>query len=193
MSSLRERGGNLWRSDDGAERAAVPDSFRHRDDVGNHALRFETPIMRASPPKPGLHFIGDADPTGVAHVLVSMFEITIGKNDATADTLDRFGDERSDLAGRRVIDEILHVRGIFSPSIGIIPSPGDSLRIGCYGVMNAIAVWYIKFPRAMRSEAHRQSVSAVVPISQSDGVVVSRVNTRHEQGQIVCFRARVYT
>src|SRR5438067_12041299 len=58
--------------------------------------------------------------------------------------------------------------------------------------MNAKAVWYIKFPCAMRSESHRQSVSAVVPISQSNDIVVSRVNTRHEQRQIVCFRARVY-
>src|SRR5437762_9022174 len=123
MSSLRERGRDLRRGDNRAERATVPDPFGHRHDVGNHTLRFETPIMRASPPKPGLHFIGDADPTGVAHMLVSVFEITIGKNDATADTLDRFGDERSDLAGRCVIDEILHVRSIFSPSIGIIPSP----------------------------------------------------------------------
>ena len=44
--------------------------------------------MRAGPAETGLHFISDADPAGAANMLVSMLEITIGKNDATADTLD---------------------------------------------------------------------------------------------------------
>ena len=44
--------------------------------------------MRAGAAEARLHFIGDAQAARGPHVLVNVFEITIGKNDAAADTLD---------------------------------------------------------------------------------------------------------
>ena len=60
MSSLRKGGRYLRRGDDRTDRAAVPDPFGHRYNVGNHALGLEAPIMRARPAKTALHFVGDA-------------------------------------------------------------------------------------------------------------------------------------
>ena len=74
MNPLRERCGDLRRGHDRGERAAVADAFRHGDDVGNDALRFETPVMRAGAAEAGLHFIRDADAAGGAHVLVGVLE-----------------------------------------------------------------------------------------------------------------------
>ena len=87
MSSLRERSGDFRRRNHRAERTTVPDSFRHRHDVWNHALRFESPVMRTSPTETGLHFIGDANAAGGADMFVSVLEIIVGKNNATADAL----------------------------------------------------------------------------------------------------------
>ena len=65
---------------------------------GIDALRFESPVMRAGAAEAGLHFIGDADAAGRAHMFVSVLEIAVGKNNAAAHALDRFGDERRDLS-----------------------------------------------------------------------------------------------
>ena len=82
VNSLRERRRDLRRGDDRGERTAVADAFRHRDDVGNDALRFEAPVMRARAAEAGLHFIRDANAAGRAHVFVSVLEITVRENDA---------------------------------------------------------------------------------------------------------------
>ena len=104
-SALRD----LRCGDDSAERRAVPDPFRHANDVGNNILRFETPIVRARPAETGLHFIRDADAAGGAHVFVNVLEVAIWKNHAATDTLNRFRDEAGNLTGRGVVDQALHV------------------------------------------------------------------------------------
>ena len=62
----------MRRGDHRGERAAVADALGHRDDVGNHALRFEAPEMRARAAKAGLHFVGDAHAAGRADVFVDV-------------------------------------------------------------------------------------------------------------------------
>ena len=76
----------------------LPMPLAMRDDVGNHALRFEAPVMRAGAAEAGLHFVRDADAARGAHVFVGVLEIAVGKNDAAADALDRFRDEARDLS-----------------------------------------------------------------------------------------------
>ncbi len=44
--------------------------------------------MTAGAAKAGLNFIGDAQTAGSAHVLVSVFQIAVGKDNASADALD---------------------------------------------------------------------------------------------------------
>ena len=92
MNPLRQRLRDLRRGDDGGERRAVADALGHGDDVGNHALRFEAPVVRARAAEAGLHFIGDAHAAGGAHVLVGVLQIAVGENDEAADALDRLGE-----------------------------------------------------------------------------------------------------
>src|ERR1043166_3366453 len=87
VRALRERGGDVRCCNDRAERATVPDSFRHCHDVGNYVLRFESPVMRAGPTESGLDFISDADSAGGSDMFVSMFQVSIGKNNAAAHAL----------------------------------------------------------------------------------------------------------
>ena len=70
-----------------------------RDDVGNHALGLEAPVMRAGAAEAGLHFVGDANTAGGTHVFIGLFQITVGKYDEAADALDGFGDEAGILPG----------------------------------------------------------------------------------------------
>ena len=54
--------------------------------------------MRAGAAEAGLHFIGDADAAGGAHVFVGVLQIAIREHNAAADALDRLGDKAGDLA-----------------------------------------------------------------------------------------------
>ncbi len=84
-----------------------------------------------------------------------MFQITIRKNDAAADALNRFSDERSNLTGRGEIDQVLHVGRVFFSRIDIVASPQSSVRIGRDSVMDAETVRHIKFPAAIAGRSHR--------------------------------------
>ena len=71
--------GDLRRGHNRGERAAVADAFGHGDDVGNDALRFESPEMRAGAAEAGLHFVGDANAARGADMFVSVLEIAVAE------------------------------------------------------------------------------------------------------------------
>src|SRR5215813_14125698 len=58
-------------------------------------------------------------------------------------------------------------------------------------MMHTEAMRDIELPGAMRSESHAGSVAAVVRISQRNQIVVAGVSARHEQREIVGFRAGI--
>ena len=103
--------------------------FRHRDDVGNHALRFKAPEMRAGAAEAGLHFVGDAHAAGGADVFVSVLEIAVRKYHEAADALDGFGDEAGDLARRGEVDHLLHVVRVFLAGVRIVVAERSAIRI----------------------------------------------------------------
>ena len=68
--------------------------------------------------EPGLHFVRDANAAGRAHMGVGVLQVFVRENHAAADALDRLGDEGGDLTGRRVLDQVLDIGGVFLPASG---------------------------------------------------------------------------
>src|SRR6266404_1524496 len=58
--SLRERRGNFRSRHNRTHWTTVTNSLRHRHDVGNNILGFESPIVTAGAAETRLHFVGDA-------------------------------------------------------------------------------------------------------------------------------------
>src|ERR1700719_1938689 len=128
--------------------------------------------------KPRLDFIRDAKATGGANVLVNVLQISVRKNNAASDTLNRFGNESSDLPWRCEIDQVFHVVRIFLSSIGVVASPQATVRIGRDRMMNAKAVRHVEFPCPVCGQTHRQGAAAMVCVTQRDDVVITGVSTR---------------
>ncbi|HEY0990256.1 MAG TPA: hypothetical protein VGD80_24560, partial [Kofleriaceae bacterium] len=97
----------------------VAERLAHHDDVGDHALRFERPPVRADPAEPGLDLVGDAHAAGSAHRLVDPGEIAVGEHALAADARTRLGDEAGERAAacadRR--DGARRVGGIARPGV----------------------------------------------------------------------------
>src|ERR1700686_3198203 len=53
------------------------------------------------------------------------------------------------------------------------------------------AVWHVELPGVVRSECQTDGVTSMIPIAQRDDVEVTGERARHENGQVVRFRARV--
>ncbi len=70
LHAIVEGGRDFGSGDDGSERESVADRLSQDEDIGNYALGFETPEMRAQAAKTDLHFIGNAHRTGGAHLFV---------------------------------------------------------------------------------------------------------------------------
>src|ERR1041385_4645715 len=143
MNAIGQDLGDFWGSHHRAERAPVADSLGHRDDVGDDALRFKTPEMGSRPAEASLDFIRNADAASGADVLIDMFQITIGKHHHAADTLDGFGNKTRYLSRRSEVNQLLHIRGVFFSSVGIISTVRSAIRVGCEGVMETEAVRHI--------------------------------------------------
>jgi hypothetical protein len=69
-------GGDFWSGDDCGERKSVADWFSEYDDIGNDALRFESPKVRAKAAEADLHFVRNAYSACGANVFVSFNEIS---------------------------------------------------------------------------------------------------------------------
>ena len=96
--AIVEAGGDFRSGDDGSEREGISDGLAEHHDVGDDVLRFESPEVRAEAAEADLHFVGDADATGRADVLVGFGEIAGRKNNLAGDAGERFGDVRGDSA-----------------------------------------------------------------------------------------------
>ena len=93
------------------ERHAVADSLRHRDEVGHDVEVLESPVVIARASEAGLHFVGDAETAVLARDLVRFAQVIPRAVRRAADSLNRLGDERRDLARRRVANEFADVVG----------------------------------------------------------------------------------
>ena len=73
--------------------------------------------------------------------------------------------------------------------VRIVASPCSAIRIGRDRVVHAEAMRDVELPGAVRRESHPGGVAAVVRISKRNDIVVARVGARHQQREIVGFRA----
>ena len=90
-----------------------------------------------------------------------------------------------------MVDQTSDVGRVICSGVRIVAPPRSAIRIGRDGVMHAEAVRHIELPGAVRCESHARGVAAVVRISKRNDVVVPGVSARHEQREIVRFRAGV--
>src|SRR6266403_5106243 len=68
------------------------------DDVRDDARSFKAPKMCADAAVAGLHFIGNANAAGLAHSLIHLREIAIGKNNLAANAGQGFANEARERA-----------------------------------------------------------------------------------------------
>ena len=78
-----------------------------------HIVCFKAPEIRPQPPETGLHFVRNAEPAVGPYDVIHDLEVLRRGIDDAAGPLNRLGDERGDLAGCLVGDELLHVAGTF--------------------------------------------------------------------------------
>ena len=191
VSFLRHDRGDFRRGDDRGEWSAVADALGQRDDVGDDALRLEAPEMRAGAAEAGLDFVGDAETAGGAHVFVGVLEVALGEFDEAAHALDGLGEERGDFSGRRIVDEIFDIVGVFHAGLGVAVAEVSAVRIRSDRVVDAGGMGRIEFPDTVGGKAHRGGAAAVVAIAERDGVVVAGGEARHEQCEVVGLGAGV--
>jgi len=84
-----EGSSDFRRGDDRGKWEGIADGFPEDDDIGNDALRFETPEMRAEACETDLHFIGDANAARGTNVLVDFGQIVGRENDLAPDAGER--------------------------------------------------------------------------------------------------------
>ncbi len=190
MDAGGEGAGDLGGGDDGGERAAVADALGHGHDVGDDALGFETPVVRAGAAKAGLHLVGHAETAGGAGVGVGALKVTVREDDGAADALDGLGEEGGDAAAGAELDEVLHIVGVASAGVGVA-GVGAAVAVGHERVVHAEAARDVVFPGVMGGEAHGGLAAAVVGVAQGEHVVVAGVGARHEQGEVVGLGAGV--
>src|ERR1051325_3138751 len=87
------------------------------------------PLLAGASPS-GLDFIGDEEPAVFACDLGGALEIAGRRNDEAADTQDRLGHKRRDLAGGRRHDDILYVIGAGEPAVWIAELERAAIAVG---------------------------------------------------------------
>ena len=102
--------------------------------------------MRSRPPETGLHFIRDAHAASRARMFIRVLKITIGEHHYSAHALDGFRDKSGDPARRGKLDQLLHVRRVLFPRVGIVAAPSAAIRVGRCRVMRAETVRDIELP-----------------------------------------------
>src|SRR5260370_31396283 len=120
-----ERIGDFRRGDNRRQRKRIANRFAKHNDIGNHALRFESPEMRSKTPESDLYFVGDTNRACSAHVTVNLREIIRRKNDLAADARQRFCDigchstsvSARPLQDLRTLPPIFHTPSFSSPAI----------------------------------------------------------------------------
>src|SRR6185503_16593155 len=93
LHAVVEARGNLARGDDRAERIAIRNRFPQHDDVGDDALGFEGPEVRAEAPEARLHLIGNAHTAGAPHRGVRVCKVPGRRDDLAADARTRLSQE----------------------------------------------------------------------------------------------------
>mmetsp|Transcript_15351 Transcript_15351/g.29618 ORF Transcript_15351/g.29618 Transcript_15351/m.29618 type:complete len:377 (+) Transcript_15351:346-1476(+) len=180
-------GRNLRRGRNSRQGKAVSDSFRHGDDVRLHSVCLEAPVVGAGPSEPRLHLVGDAQAPVILDVLVDMRQVTVSENNCSTNTLDGLREESSTASAGSRLQHVFH---IFSVCGAVVTKP-PPVRVRVHHVVDAKALRHRILPSRVRRQAHGSEGHSVVAVSQCYHVIVTRVKPRHQDSQVVRFRARV--
>ena len=167
VDPLGQRLGDLPARRHRRERPAVADALGHGHDVGDDAEVLEAPVVVAGAAEAGLHLVGDAEPAVLAHDGVRLTQVVRRAVRRAADALDRLGDERGDLARRRVADQVADVLGALVRDLLGRAAERAAVRIGVDRVMDAEVGLLRELPGVVRRERHRGRRAAVVAVAHA--------------------------
>ena len=94
-----------------------------------------------------------------------------------------------DLSGCAALDQIFDIVRIFAASFPVIAAMGSPVGVWQRRMMHPEGVRNVELPGVLRGEPHRRLASSMVTVPKSNEVIVSGECSRHEAGQVVCFRA----
>mmetsp|Transcript_841 Transcript_841/g.2617 ORF Transcript_841/g.2617 Transcript_841/m.2617 type:complete len:380 (+) Transcript_841:217-1356(+) len=188
VDPLLKRGRDLPRGRHSGQRQPIPDSLRHGHDVRRHAVGLEAPVVRPGPAKACLDLIRDADAPVVPDVLVRSLEVAVGEDNGTAHSLNRLREEGSNPPARRRLKHILHVLGV---GLAVVAKPA-AVRVRVERVVDAKALGHRVLPGGVCCEPHGAEGHSVVAVPQRDHVVVTGVEPRHQDRQVVGLRPGVH-
>src|SRR6266404_4922311 len=112
------------RSDHGAEWMTIADRFAQHDDVRHNIVTFKTPEVFADAAIARLHFIRNANATGLAHRCIHLGEIAGRKNNLSRDARKRLGNEsrHGDTPAPQTADDLKDMIRIFFRGEWIVAS-----------------------------------------------------------------------
>src|ERR1700733_720903 len=115
-----EAGRDRARCDDGPERVAVGDRLTEDDNVRRDVVRFKSPEVRADPPEPGLHLVGDREAAPLPHETIDLGEKPRWQEDLAADARTGFGQVAAEPMPLAVeaLEERADLRGIGRTGVG---------------------------------------------------------------------------
>ena len=107
--------GNLRGCDHSCHGESISNPLGHGDNVRDHIMALEAPVVVSSPPKPSLDLIRDAHSSQLPHPLKGPLEVTPGILDRAPHTLDRLSKEASNTFpfGQGISDQLFKLIQIF--------------------------------------------------------------------------------
>ncbi len=186
--------GNGPRGNDCRQRVAVADGFAHSDDVGNDALGFKSPEMRAGSAKSRLHLIRNADASRRPDQPVRGLEIPGRQHDLPAAADHRFAEESSRAFAflPELVQNRLNMGSECWPRLRIaIPVQAPvRIRNGQHVRMRrgSFAAGSVEF---IRTHVHASVGVAVVANFHHEHIFLRRVGFGQPEGQFVGFAAGI--
>ena len=150
--------------------------------------------MRADAAKAGLHFVGDADAAGRAHVAEGRGHVRVGKDDLPATAHERFTDEGGDPApvGFDLLYGLRHVAGECASAGGAVAKIRAAVGVGhdhfLYEGWATLAAGAVVLVGAHFDERLRMAVIGYV---QRDDILAPGGGACQPQGQVVGLAAGV--
>ncbi len=193
--SIIETCGDFRSGDDCSKREGIADRFAEHHDVRNDSLRLESPEVRAEAAKADLHFIGDADATCGANVLVGFREISGRKNNLTGDARHSLGDVRSRAAAfsAHSLQQQRDVLRVVCSRCGIIPPVWTAIIVrNCCDMDPRLAAAASRSIKLVRAQVDECCCMPVVCVFEDDDILAGGVRAGQAQRKLVRFAAGVH-
>ena len=173
------------RGDGRADGRPVGHALRAGHDVGSDLPVFDPKPLLARTPKTRLNFIRDKESAVLFHSLKNYLEVFRWRRDEAAHSLDRFGDERGDLAACARLDQVFDVLSASNLAVGIFQAQRAAVAVRIDGVRDAHADDPGFSPGRLRRYALGQRRSAGIGVPEGHNVVRAGGHPGEQDGSLV--------